>query len=152
MPEGAARLKGAASNVDPGKMPKSETLAPLGLTLAGRNCAGWRGVRAGRIHWMAMSKTVAAGFQPRFAHFTTVGRGAREAGELRAADQGREGTVGGAKGTEDGGRECRVLTQSGPQERPLFGLKRAGSPGRPKADAPGVRFGWEADVDPSYAL
>jgi len=105
VPEGAARLKGAASKVDPGKMPKSDTLAPLGLTLAGRNCAGWRGVRAGRIHWMAMSKTVAAGFQPRFAHFTTVGRGAREAGELRAEDQGREGTVGGAKGTEDWGRE-----------------------------------------------
>jgi len=91
---------------------------------------------------MAMSKTVATGFQPRFAHFTTVGRGAREAGELRAEDQGREDTVGGAKGTEDGGREWRVLTQRGPQERPLFGMKRAGSPGRPKADAPGVRFGW----------
>jgi hypothetical protein len=88
-------------------MPKSDTLAPLGLTLEGGNCAGWRGVRAGRIHWMAMSKTVAAGFQPRLVHFITVGRGAREAGELRAEDQGREGTVGGAKGTEDGGREWR---------------------------------------------
>jgi hypothetical protein len=49
VPEGAARLKGAASNVDPGKMPKSDTLAPWGLTLTGRNCAGWRGVRAGQI-------------------------------------------------------------------------------------------------------
>jgi len=56
---------------------------------------------------MAMSKTVAAGFQSRFAHFITVGRDAREAGEFRAEDQGREGTVGGAKGTEDGGREWR---------------------------------------------
>ncbi len=146
VPEGAARLKGAASKVDPGKMPKGDTLAPWGLTLAGRNCAGWRGVRAGRIRWLAMSKTVAAGFQSRFAHFITAGSGAREAGEFRAEDQGREGTVRGAKGTEDGGREWRVLTQRGPQERPLSGLKRAGPPGRPKADAPGVRYGWGAEL------
>jgi hypothetical protein len=30
--------------------------------------------------------------------------------------------------------------------RPLSGLKEAGPPGRPKADAPGVRSGWGADL------
>ena len=134
------------SAVDPGKMPESDTLAPRRRTLDGGNCAGWRRSPSGRIRWIAMSKTVAAGFQPRSTHFITVGSGAREAGELRAEDQGREGTVGGAKGTEDGGREWRGLTQRGPWKRPLFGLKRAGSPGRPKADAPGVRYGWGADI------
>lgn len=73
---------------------------------------------------MAMSKTVAAGFQSRFAHFITVGSGTREAGEFRAEDQGREGTVGGAKGTEVGGREWRGLTQRGPWERLLSAVVR----------------------------
>jgi len=76
---------------------------------------------------MAMSKTVAAGFQSRFAHFITVGRGAREAGELRAEDQGREDTVGGAKGTEDWGREWRGRVRAISRLLPAFSsLPRSG--------------------------
>lgn len=59
---------------------------------------------------MTMSKTVAAGFQSRSAHFITAGNGAREAGVVRGADRGREGTVWGTKGADGRGRECRVWT------------------------------------------
>ena len=52
-----------------------------------------------------MSKTVAAGFQSRSTHFITVVIGARQTKGVRATDQGREDTIGGAEGTEDTGRE-----------------------------------------------
>ena len=67
---------------------------------------------------------MAGGFQSGLAHFITVGGGSRGAGEFQAEDQGREGTVGGAKGTEDGRREWRGLTQRGPWERLLSAVVR----------------------------
>ena len=112
MPEGAVGLKGGwldgartTVEVDLGKTPKSDTPAPLRLTLESGNCAGWRGVRVDRISRMAMSKTVAAGFQTRTKHFITAGTGARLTGGRTSAGQGREGTIRGAKETEDRGRE-----------------------------------------------
>lgn len=56
-----------------------------------------------------MSKTVAAGFQSRSTHFIMTGIGARQTGGARASGQGREGTVGGAEGTEDTGQEYPTL-------------------------------------------
>ena len=54
---------------------------------------------------MAMSKTVVAGFGSRSTHFITARVGARQTDGVRATDQGREDTIGGAEGTEDTGRE-----------------------------------------------
>ena len=69
---------------------------------------------------MAMSKTVAAGFQSRSTHFITAVIGARQTGGFRATDQGREDTVGGAEGTEDRGRE--YPSAEGIMSQPTDGL------------------------------